>query len=210
MTNLIIIDASGSMTSKIDEVKGGLKELFKNIKEDYKNAKKKVKPRTIVLDFAGAGDVRTIVDSKDLKELKDEVAESYSTRGMTALYDAIGKGFEMIDKAETQVFINVITDGAENDSKEFNSASIRKLVEEGKKKGYAITFMGTTEAALSQATSIGVSKGNMAMFSDSKKGVDFSMKKMSNVRNAYYESASLGREINLDNLMTDDKTKEEG
>ena len=31
ITNLIIIDASGSMADKLDEVKGGLKQLFSDI-----------------------------------------------------------------------------------------------------------------------------------------------------------------------------------
>lgn len=209
MTNLIILDASGSMTSKIEEVKGGLKQLFKSIREDYEKAEVKVVPRVIVMDFADANDIRTLVDTTDLERLIDSMADSYSTRGMTALYDAIGKGIQKIAKDETQVFINIITDGAENDSKEFKGADIKKMIEEGKTKGWAVTFMGTTEASLNQASSLGISRGNMDRFSDTKKGVKFSMDKMSSVRSTYYASASLGKKIDTENLMANDKTKEE-
>ena len=143
-TNLIIIDASGSMTSKASEVIGGLKSLFQDIRNDaQKNPD--VLSRTLVVEFSSAGDFRVIVDSTDPLDLKDSVAESYKTRGMTALFDAIGKSFNMVLENQDGVFVNILTDGEENDSKEFTSESVKKIIEEAKNKKWALTFMGTRE-----------------------------------------------------------------
>lgn len=184
ITNLIIIDASGSMASKADEVKGGLKQLFKDIASDKET--KALKQRTVIIDFSGAGDVRTLIDSEDTP--KDSIANDYTTRGMTALYDAIGYGFSLVAK-EKNVFVSILTDGDENDSKEYKYSAIKDLMENKRKnaKGWVITFMGTTEESIAKAQSMGISIGNTMWFSNSDMGVNKAMK-MSNRSRAMYTS----------------------
>lgn len=211
ITNLIIVDASGSMASKREEVIGGLKQLFSQIKEDMKKDEKKVSTRNIILDFSGQGDIRTIINSDMAEDLKDSVAESYKTRGMTALLDAIGKGFSMVDKNTYGVFISILTDGMENDSKEFTSEQIKELIEDAKKKNWAVTFMGTTEDAISKARSLGVTLGNTMKFVDTREGVKKVMKKtLLKARTSYYGAAtsSIGLENSsrkyIDSLLQKD------
>jgi Mg-chelatase subunit ChlD len=139
-TNLIIIDASGSMESKKEAVVNGLKELLAQIKIDAVKDKAKVKTSTIVIDFSGNGDVRELVNVSSSITLKDSISADYKTRGMTALYDAIGKGFNMVGKKEKNVFVSILTDGEENDSKEFKHEDVKKLIEKKRKLGWAITF----------------------------------------------------------------------
>lgn len=206
ITNIIVVDASGSMSNKIDEVKGGLKQLFKDIKTDEEKNKNS-KTRTVVIDFSSAGDIRTIVDTTNSETLTDYIADSYNTRGMTALYDAVGKGFTYITGKESGVFITIITDGQENDSKEFRVADIKAKIEEGRQKGYGIIFMGTTEDSLKDAVSFGLSKYNTMSFSDSKDGVKFAMKKMSDYRSVYYNAVSSDTSINTDDLINEENKK---
>lgn len=189
ITNLIIIDASGSMQSKVNEVIGGLKQIFSQIRKDMEKDKKKVSMRNIVLDFSSGGDIRTLIDSSSIDDLKDSVADNYSTRGMTALYDAIGKGLSMVDKNDYAVFINILTDGEENDSKEYTSSDITKMIQEAKAKNWAVTFMGTTEQSVWLAQSMGISKGNTMQFADNAAGVQTSLSKTLVARNAYYNGA---------------------
>lgn len=205
ITNLIVIDASSSMNNKIEEVKGGLRQLFTQIKTDAIKDKTKVITRTIVLDFSSFGDVNILVDSEDSSLLTESLANGYTTRGMTALFDAIGRGFNMIKGDQTGVFINIITDGQENDSKEMTAEAVKKLIEEGKSKKWGITFMGTTEAAISTATSWGISAGNTLKFADTKEGMNKSLAKMRSVRSTYYMSSTLGEKIDLDNMMNKDE-----
>lgn len=204
MVNLIILDASGSMNSKLEEVKGGLKQLFNQIKEDTKKDKK-LKIQTIVTDFGGAADFNVIVNTKKSAELSDEIVDKYSTRGMTALFDAIGKSFLLVPLTEKDVFVNILTDGGENDSKEFKLDIIKALIAEKKSKGWAITFMGTSEADLANAERIGISKGNTYAFQNSAAGVKMSFSKLSSTRSMYMDAKSKGKDIDLANLMEDDE-----
>ena len=205
-TNLIIIDASGSMTSKASEVIGGLKSLFQDIRNDaQKNPD--VLSRTLVVEFSSAGDFRVIVDSTDPLDLKDSVAESYKTRGMTALFDAIGKSFNMILENQDGVFVNILTDVEENDSKEFSSESVKKIIEEAKNKKWALTFMGTREEDVVAAVRLGFPKGNTAVFDNTPLGIKLSASLRGSARSAYYSSTiSTSDTVNLDidNLLKKD------
>jgi Mg-chelatase subunit ChlD len=208
LTNLIIIDASSSMRSKKDEVIGGLKQLLNQIKEDANKDKKSVSTSTIVVDFSSAGDFKVLVNSNNSEDLSEKLAEGYSTRGMTALFDAIGKGFNLVDKNQDSVFVNIITDGAENDSKEFTKDLIKKLITEARTKNWVITFMGTTEQSIDQAESYGISRGNTVTFMDSAKGVGMAINKLSAVRKTYYAAVTTDGLSNeqLDNLMQEEES----
>lgn len=217
ITNLIIIDASGSMQSKVDDVKKGLSEILAQVRIDMKKDKKTVNMRNIILDFSGRGDIRVLVDSNKIEDLNDDIANAYSTRGMTALYDAIGKGFNMLTNKEYAVFVNILTDGEENNSAEFTAADIKKFVDNARAKNWAVTFLGTTDAAINTATSMGISKGNSTLFSNSSTGIKKSLTKVMSVRSTYYSgvtgptgsigtfgTASSAGTKNLDTLMEDD------
>jgi len=170
--NLIILDASGSMSDKAVEVRSGLMNLFEDIQESDK-----LKQRTIVCDFSSAGDFNVLINTKKADKLTLDVANEYHTRDMTALYDAIGKAFALVDKKFDGVFVNIMTDGLENNSVEFRLKDIQSLIRKKRKKGWAITFMGTTEDALKEAGHWGVSKGNMLKYMDSVKGVETASKR---------------------------------
>ena len=215
ITNLIIIDASGSMSSKKDEVVGGLKELLSQIRKDMEKDKNKVNMTNIIVDFSSSGDFRVLVNSSSAADLQDSIAENYTTRGMTALNDAIGKGFRLVDKNQYGVFVNIITDGLENDSKEFTGADIKKVIDEAKGKSWAVTFMGTTESSVAHAQSLGISRGNTMTFADNSAGVKMSMRKTMAARSMYYAGVSgtsgtsgfshaydtLGSGTKLDNIL---------
>lgn len=184
-TNLIIIDASGSMASKAVEVVGGIKNLFKDIKEDAtKNPD--VEATTIVVDFSSAKDYRELVNTTSPDALLDSIAEAYSTRGCTALYDAIGFAFAKVPENQDGVFVNILTDGEENDSKELRSEDVKALIAAGKSKGWAITFMGTTEECVNTAVSLGISRGNTMKFANTGAGVNESINISNMSRAAYY------------------------
>lgn len=200
-TNLIIIDASGSMLSKTLEVIGGVKNIFKDIKEDaVKNPD--VVSTTIVVDFSSAKDYRELVNTTDSNSLLDSIAEAYTTRGMTALYDAIGFAFAKVPENQDGVFVNILTDGEENDSKELRSEDVKTLIAAGKKKNWAITFMGTTEKCVNKAVSLGISKGNTMQFVNTAAGVSASLRSTKMSRTAYYSSTVDGLDIDVENLVS--------
>ena len=199
-TNVIVIDASGSMSSKRESVRKGLRDLFKEIKKQAKRDSD-VKFNTIVVDFSGNGDIRTLVESSDPSALTKEMANDYDVRGLTALYDAIGYAFNKVDKKQKSVFFNILTDGQENNSSEFTADDIKKLIKKGRKRGWGITFMGTDEDAITSATSLGISKGNTYQFADSSAGVSGAWSTTLTMAGAYY-SATIhdNDDVSVDNL----------
>ena len=212
-TNVIVIDASSSMEDKKSSVISGLKELFQDIKSRAK-ADKEVDFKTIVVKFSSHDDVKVIVNAFGGKSLTKGLAESYTTSGMTALYDAIGTAFGLVAHTEEHVFVNILTDGEENNSKIYDQARIKSLIGEAKKKGWAVTFMGTTEEAINSAVGLGVSRGNTLSFAKSVGGMNKMSKARSNMSAMYYASSvgasAGGASVDVNNLTDtlDDELKD--
>lgn len=206
ITNLVIIDASGSMSSKTQEVKGGIKSLLKEIKSDMKKDKEN-KITTIVCQFEGPRDFKVLLNTSNRKDIDLSIAENYRPGGMTALYDAIGEGFNLVDGKQDGVFVSILTDGEENASQEYTQAAIKKMLTDAKKKKWGVTFMGTTESAIKNAVSLGVNLGNTYKFADNSRGVATSNSVRSKSRTAYYTSvmtATSSADIQVDNLIEEE------
>lgn len=207
ITNLIVIDASGSMTSKTEEIRGGLRLLFKDIKKDADLGEAKI--RTIVTQFSSPGHFKELVNSKKPEKLTDELANAYTPEGMTALYDAIGQSFGLVPDGQDSVLVTIMTDGQENSSQEYSATDIKKLITDKQTGRWTISFMGTTQASLMEAQSWGVSEGNSISFSNSESGVRKSMTSYQKMRKSHYES-NFGRYTgSRGSLAKDNETEED-
>jgi len=97
---------------------------------------------------------------------------SYQPDALTPLYDAIGKTVaelekEKIDKDCRVIFV-IITDGQENNSREFDKAKIVKIIKE-KEKVWTFVYLGADQDAwLEASTSIGISTAGSTMSFDTK------------------------------------------
>lgn len=209
ITNLIIIDASGSMGPKAEEIRGGLRLLFQEIKADADLGESKI--RTIVTQFSSPGHFTELVNSKKAKKLTDELANAYKPQGMTALFDAIGQGFQLVPEGQDSVLVTIMTDGDENSSQEYTRETITKLIKEKRegKTPWTITFMGTTEQAMKEAKSWGVSSGNSLQLRNTAKGFDKGMRSYQKMRKSHYES-SMGRArgASMDDLAKDNEAED--
>jgi hypothetical protein len=196
--NLIIVDASGSMKSKEEEVKGGLRILLKQIADDHRTHPE-LENTVCITDFSNHDDFRVLIDNAPVTGQTDFDVEQYATRGMTALYDAIGLSFRKIPAGTDSAFISIFTDGEENDSKEFTAEGVKQLVEEARKKNWAVVFMGTSEASMLQARRMGVSDKNLFLYRDSKLGTALAYDKMAGSRKMMNEKLKANE--SLDDLM---------
>lgn len=172
--NLIILDASGSMESKKEDVKGGLKQLFNDIKENTK-----LNQRVIIAQFDNTFKVLCDVDAS---ELDYSIIEKYKPSGSTALYDAMGIGFNMVPNSVDGVFVSIITDGEENASKIFNKEVIKSMIKSKNELNWGITFSGTSEEAIYNAKDIGIL--NTLQTTNDSKGLN----KMSASRSQAYDT----------------------
>jgi len=205
--NLLIIDASGSMGDKIPEVTGGINQIFNDLKNDEKNDSE-VTNKTTVVDFSSHGDFNVLYGSATPSELVQLKPGDYTTRSMTALYDAIGKAFQLVPKNNDGVFVTIFTDGLENDSKEFKSATIRKLIKSKEDQGWTITYMGTNEEAIIQAESIGITRDKSLMYQDSKLGTSKAFKFMGSARQKY--ASAIKNKMKVEDIFDKKKNEKRG
>ena len=214
ITNLIIVDASGSMHRKTQQVKDGLNEILQDIRKDMKKTKGEAKIRTIVLQFSSQGWgsngndwYEILIDTKKRKEITFDCVENYNANGGTALFDAIGLGFGMVGKKQDGVFVSILTDGDENSSKEFKQEDVQKLLKKADKKKWGVTFMGTTQAAVEAAKSWGIKSSNSLVYADSAEGT-----KMANVSRmaskAMYFSSVMEGEVKTRGLVADQEEED--
>lgn len=118
--------------------------------------------------------LRSGVDAERWRKVtNDEV----SPRGMTPLYDAIGRIVTLAEKdGPGKAVIVIMTDGEENSSEEMTKASAKAALDRVRKKGWEVVFLGTEFSNFNDAEGVGqTSSRNMAVakeqLNDSMRGL---------------------------------------
>ncbi len=153
--NLIILDESGSMMSIYNQALGGANETIQTIRTAQAASDDQKQFLTFVTFDSGNGEpVRTIIDTMPINQVKDLTNDDYHPRGLTPLYDAMGKSLIALEQKVTdgdQVLVTIITDGYENSSREFSGASICELVKKLRAKGWTFVYIGANQDAVEVA-----------------------------------------------------------
>jgi len=133
----------------------------------------------------------------DASEWRDVTNREISPRGMTPLYDAIGRMVSLAEKDRPEKAVIVImTDGEENSSKEMTKASARAALDRVRAKGWEVVFLGTEFSNFDDATGVGQSASrNMAV---SKDQLEDSMRRLSDKSKAYASGAAPTVEFNAE------------
>ncbi len=196
-----IIDKSGSMQSKIDMAISGFNEFLME--------QKKVEGKALVSTvlFSSYNKERTLYEDIDIEGCKYLDKDTYTTDGMTALYDAIGKtinheidklGNLPLEERPEKILCVILTDGEENSSRNFTKDSIKKLINEMKEDfKWEFIFLAANEEASTQAETMGISKGNSYAFTNDAEGLKDAYRGVSYATTSYRKSKS----VKLDNLM---------
>jgi len=144
--NLIIVDASGSMTSIYEQALAGINETLSTIREEAKKSDK-IEQSVTVLSFASGGEPLQYAYRNTVAEQTSPLTPNdYTLRGMTALYDAIGTSVTDLERNK----------GKEDNSIEWDGASVKKLIDRLCKKGWVFTYIGANQDAALEAGKIGV------------------------------------------------------
>lgn len=134
----LVVDRSGSMRSIKEEAEGGIRKFLE--------------------DQAALTDVKIKVSLYQFDAEYEHVygpvkvgnvpAYELEPRGMTALFDAVGKGIEdtkaavaAADKKPDKIVVVIMTDGAENSSREHTALTVKQLVEAQKAAGWEFVFL---------------------------------------------------------------------
>jgi ribosomal protein S8E len=185
-----IADKSGSMSGGKDEatvegINGGVKELQLN--------KANVKYTHTYCDFSNeAIIVHVAANPNDVSYIRT------GTRGMTALWDAIGetvKALEPCVKKDEKVLVNIYTDGEENASHRFTTRSIKELIDDLSKKGWTFTFIGTEKDVDTIIDKVNIHASNTRSYDGTAKGMRGAMMTNSLSRERFVKKVKANEDV---------------
>ena len=135
-------------------------------------------------------------------------------RGSTALLDAVGRAINVTgarlaameeSKRPGLVVFVIVTDGAENSSKEFTREKIREMIEHQQSVyKWQFTFLAANQDAFAEAASMGIAPAGTANFAGENVVLAYTAtaKKMSRMRKAMSDGDT------VDNNFTDEERKQ--
>lgn len=164
---ILVVDSSGSMSATRTETVQAVQDL---IEEHRTLTDKKVRVQIFTFDSV----VNELVPLTKLKEYNSLFADLYEPRGLTALYDGVGRAIttNIDDKSYAKTSLVILTDGAENSSQEFTKASVAKLITEVQDDlGWDVTYLGANMANFEEyTTSLGLKLGKSVAFDPNLEG----------------------------------------
>ena len=177
---IIVLDASGSMSSIQDDIKGSFNEFLKKQREES--------GKTVFDLFQFNDEVRRPVKSTDLAQFHDDLMARYECSGCTALNDAVciaidTVGHEFADMPESErpehVLCVIITDGMENASREYTSKDVKKRIEHQKTAyNWQFQFLAADQDAFATGESLGIDHDGCMNFTHDLAGVNMLRERM--------------------------------
>ena len=169
---VFILDRSGSMSGLEGDTIGGFNSLI----EKQRSVEGKCYVTTVLFD----NDYERIHDRVDLREIPLMTDRDYYVRGCTALLDAIGSTIRHIAKIHkyarpedvpAHTTFVIMTDGMENASRRFDSATVKKMIEHEKEKyGWEFLFLAANIDAVETASRVGIRADRAANYRADKRG----------------------------------------
>lgn len=151
---IAIIDRSGSMATMAVEAIGGFNAFLSEQKKLPGEAKISQLQFDDRFDWVSVG--------LDIQQAKDLNKDTYVPRGSTAMNDAIGRALheqgERIKREgwAEKVIVVVLTDGAENASKEYTRERVAEMVKHAQEHGWSFVFLAANINAQQTAQNYGV------------------------------------------------------
>ncbi len=199
----MVIDRSGSMSSIRTDAEGGINTFVDSQKSEPGEALLTLVQFDTEYEFVHKG--LPISSAPPFKLVP---------RGSTALLDAVGRainetGARLSAMEEAQrpglvVFV-IVTDGAENSSKEFTRDKIRQMIEHQQSVyNWQFTFLAANQDAFAEAASMGIAQAGTANFAGENVVMAYAAtaKKMSRMRKAMSDGDT------VDNNFTEEERKE--
>lgn len=167
---VVVFDTSGSMYATIKDQWGSVlsfKSSQKDISEDS---------QFIIVPFSDK------VNQPIITKMDEEILFTPEADGATALFDAIGSSIVLAEKkCKEKTFNNVyfitVTDGEENESREFKNKDIKKLI--ASHTEWKFIYMGANQDAIENGGSMGFHAGSCMTYTQSARGSNNSFEAVS-------------------------------
>ncbi len=155
----LLLDRSGSMESMRADVIGGFNNLLAEQQSDGPDA------RITVVQFDSQDPQEVIIDAKRITAAKPLDNATFVPRGGTPLLDATGRIItrasvreqerKVLGKRAEAVTVVTITDGMENQSREYTRQQVAALLKDKEAAGWSFVFLGAGFDAYAEAGAIG-------------------------------------------------------
>lgn len=140
-------------------------------------------------------------DRINIKAVSPITDKEYQVGGSTALLDAIGRTIHKIGNAQKhtaddyraeKVMFVIITDGAENSSREYSAEKIKAQIDRQKTKhGWEFIFLGANIDAVETAGRFGISPDRAQNYHADSEGVELNFRVMSDAVATFRECAAM-------------------
>lgn len=153
----VVLDRSGSMESTRDDAIGGFNSFLKEQQE----APGEALFTLVQFDY----EFITVHDGVPIKDVPPLDRNTFVPRGSTALLDAIGQTVNVMeakigkmaeDEKPSRMIVAVLSDGAENSSREFKKHNIKEMIEARSKTGWDFMFLSAGLDQFADAHEMGV------------------------------------------------------
>lgn len=168
----VVLDRSGSMACLVDEVIGA----FNTFVDEQQQVAGQASFSLVQFDDR----YEVYLDAVDLAKVGRLDRTTYVPRGMTALYDAVGRAIvatgtrlAALDEAERpdKVVFLIQTDGMENASHEFDAATLQEMIRHQQDKyAWEFVFLGANIDAGSVAEEIGIARDKALQYANNADG----------------------------------------
>jgi len=180
---VIVLDESGSMASKLQDVLGGYNTFL-----DQQKAVKEDEARLILIKFnTTATPTLNCIPLEDVPKL---TTANFTPGGGTALFDAISTGITMAEGSQSMVdrtIVVIMTDGEENSSRKTSKEQVKALIKKKEDTGcWTFVYIGENPEAWSRET--GMSTHNVATYNHYDQGANF--RQLSTAMGAMREGSS--------------------
>lgn len=173
MTELVfILDRSGSMCGLESDTIGGFNAML----EKQKKAEGTVLLSTILFNQESV----VLHDRVNVLDVPALDGKDYEVSGCTALFDAVGGALRHVrnvhryirpEDVPDHVLFVITTDGMENASCRFSESDVKRMIAEGREKGWEFLFLGANIDAVATARGFGLSEENAVDFVNDGRGI---------------------------------------
>ena len=168
----IILDRSGSMESVKSDTIGG----FNSFLEGQQKVRGEASLSLVQFD----DQYEIVYIDRDINSADRLTEATFQPRGMTALYDAVGRTINSVGQRLTalpeaerpdKVLLVIMTDGFENASREFTAAEISRMINHQRDVyKWEFMFIGANQDAVLSAQEIGISAGAALTYAANSEG----------------------------------------
>lgn len=186
---LAILDMSGSMGTLAGDVRDGFNEFINGLRADEHGV---YRVTAVVFDDR----YEPLCVAAPLENVPRLDGKNYQPRGMTALYDAVGRTIDAFEESAQvgeadRVILFVSTDGHENYSTRYTAAAVAKLITDRQATGrWDCKYIGAHADAWGQAQQMGFLHTNTVTSSHTSAGYRGTYRGMTASASAFAAGAS--------------------